>query len=346
MKMKIMNTETSGGDLGRVRRRFEMRFGPLESSRREEDNHGGGEVMKRSEENEKSMITTKKKIIDEWANIHHDMLNEITKLFHSYDDYLQLRLVCKQWNLKLPKIPNANKVPWLVSPIAIGGVEIRDLEKKGIYHLMLPDMLQENNIVGSCYGWLISVVVASHEGSVQILNLFTKVHLDDLFPPVSSLSNLIGKNESQYILSDFHRLLDHSFVHKFLVHKVIINSAPNHDNKDLTAVAIYGCASRLAFYKPNHDRRWIKFSTDHDVFIDVIFFFEEKIYAVDKYGQLYEFDSKTKPELMGGIHEAPPPSDVATHYRHVKYLVGCAHNGSLLMVVRQYNELEDEERAG
>ncbi|MED6173424.1 hypothetical protein PIB30_059186 [Stylosanthes scabra] len=61
MKMKIMITETSDGDLGLVRRRFEMRFGPLESSRREEDNHGGGEVRKRSEENEKSMITTKKK---------------------------------------------------------------------------------------------------------------------------------------------------------------------------------------------------------------------------------------------------------------------------------------------
>ncbi|MED6165422.1 hypothetical protein PIB30_099357, partial [Stylosanthes scabra] len=283
------------------------------------------------------------KIIDEWANIQEDMLNEITERFHSYDDYLQLRLVCKQWNLKIPKIPSGNKVPWLLSPIAIDASETRDLEEKGIYHLMLPDMLEDNVIVGSCHGWLISVVV--NEGTVQILNPFTKVHLDVVLPSVSTLPNVIGNDESQYILSDFHRPLDHSFVHRFLVHKVIINSAPNHDKKDLTAVALYGCAFRLAFYKPNDDRRWIKFSTDHDAFIDVIFF-EEKIYAVDMYGQLYEFDSKTKSEPMEGIHEAPPPSEVATHYRHVKYLVGCAHNGSLLMVVRQYDELENEERAG
>ncbi|MED6132633.1 hypothetical protein PIB30_020971 [Stylosanthes scabra] len=280
-------------------------------------------------------------MIDEWANIHHDMLNEITKRFHSYNDYFQLRLVCKQWNLKLPKIPNnGNKVPWLLSPIAIDASETRDLEEKGIYHLMLPDMLQDNIIVGSSHGWLISVVV--NEGTVQILNPFTQVQLD-LLPPVSTLPNLIGNDGSQYILSDFHRPLDHSFVHRFLVHKVIINSAPNDDNKDLMAVAIYGCASTLVFYKPNNDRRWIKFSADR--FMDVIFF-EEKIYAVEKYGQLYEFDLKTKPEPMGGIYEAPPPSDVVTHFQQVKYLVGCAHNGSLLMLVRHYNELKDEERGG
>ncbi|MED6183906.1 hypothetical protein PIB30_042294 [Stylosanthes scabra] len=164
------------------------------------------------------------KIIDQWANIDQDMLNEIAKWFHSYDDYLHLRFVCKQWNLKLSKILNANKVPWLVSSIAIGGLEPRDLEEKGIYHLMLPDMLQDNIIVGSCHGWLISVVIESHEGTVQILNPFTKVQLD-LLPPVSTLPNVI-----------------------------------------------------------------------------------------DKYGQLYEFNSKTKPEPMEGIHGAPPPSDVAMQY--------------------------------
>ncbi|MED6139186.1 hypothetical protein PIB30_081543 [Stylosanthes scabra] len=243
------------------------------------------------------------------------MLNEITKWFHSYDDYLQFRLVCKQWNLKLPKIPNANKVPWLLSPIAIDASETRDLEEKGIYHFMLPDMLQDNIILGSCYGWLISV--ESHEDTVQILNPFTKVHLDNLLPPVSTLPNVIGNDGTQYILSEFFRPQDHSFIHRFQFGKIIINSAPNNDNKDLTAVAIYGCGSQL-------------------------------IYAVDMYGQLYEFDSKTKPESMGGIHEAPPPSDVGKSWwdnrLKEKYLVGCANNGSLLMLVRHYNPLKDEEK--
>ncbi|MED6132664.1 hypothetical protein PIB30_020996 [Stylosanthes scabra] len=138
-------------------------------------------------------------MIDEWANIHHDMLNEITKRFHLYDDYLQLRLVCKQWNLKLPKIPNnGNKVPWLLSPIAIDASETRDLEEKGIYHLMLPDMLQDNIIVGSCHAWLISVVIMSHGGTVRILNPFTKVHLDDNggSVPVLTLPNVIDNDGS------------------------------------------------------------------------------------------------------------------------------------------------------
>ncbi|MED6123182.1 hypothetical protein PIB30_046799 [Stylosanthes scabra] len=257
-------------------------------------------------------------MIDEWANIHHDMLNEITKRFHSYDDYLQLRFVCKQWNLKLPKIPNnGNKVPWLLSPIAIDASQTHDLEEKGIYHLMLRDMPQDNIIVGSCHGWLITVIVASHGGTVQILNPFTKIHLDDLLPPISTLPNVIGNDGSQYILSEYLRTRDHHYIHRTQFWKVVINSAPNHENKDLMAVAIYGCASSLAFYKHNEnddDKRWLKFPTDREVFVDVIFF-EEKIYVIDKYSKLYEFDSKTKAEPIGGIHKAPPPSDVVTHFR-------------------------------
>ncbi|MED6121967.1 hypothetical protein PIB30_035205 [Stylosanthes scabra] len=98
MKMKIMNTETSGGDLGRVRRQFEMRFGPLESSRREEDNHGGGEVMKRSEENEKSMITTKKKghvaVVSEHVKYESFVVQsdvDLEVIFHSQRNFLEVR---------------------------------------------------------------------------------------------------------------------------------------------------------------------------------------------------------------------------------------------------------------
>ena len=54
--------------------------------------------------------------VDQWANIHPDMLKEIAKRFYSYDDYSRLRLVCKEWSLRLPKIPNHNRNPWLVLP--------------------------------------------------------------------------------------------------------------------------------------------------------------------------------------------------------------------------------------
>ncbi|QHO08545.1 uncharacterized protein DS421_14g473590 [Arachis hypogaea] len=126
--------------------------------------------------------------VDRWSNIHQDLLNEVTQRFYSYDnDYLQLRLVCKQWNLKLPKIPTGNKVPWLLLPIGGGAAkksfeEVRSLEEEDIYQIMqLPTIdeetldtdgleeegiyhfmaweLQDNSICGSCHGWLIIVMV-------------------------------------------------------------------------------------------------------------------------------------------------------------------------------------------
>ncbi|QHO39534.1 hypothetical protein HN51_005731 [Arachis hypogaea] len=283
--------------------------------------------------------------VDRWSNIHQDLLNEVTKRFYSYDnDYLQLRLVCKQWNLKLPKIPTGNKVPWLLLPISGGAAKesfeaVRSLEEEDIYHIMqLPTIdeatldtdgleeeeiyhfmlweLQDNSICGSCHGWLIIVMV--YEGTIKMLNPFTKVHLD--LPPISTLSNVIDINGKECIKIPMH---------KTQIWKAIINSAPTNDNNnDFMAVVIYGCKSNLAFYKPN-DKRWLRFSTRP--MCDVIFF-QEKIYAVDYEGQLYEFDTKNKSGPMGRIYEAtPPPSDKGIFKCY--YLIGCA-NGSLLMLIR------------
>ncbi|MED6111732.1 hypothetical protein PIB30_055016 [Stylosanthes scabra] len=235
--------------------------------------------------------------IDRWSNIHRDILKEIAKHFYSYDDFIQLQLVCKQWSLKLPEI--SNEILWLLIPEQSSStthiyedeeiyhlmqlpiadevtVEIQGLEEKGIPHLMLRE-IHDNEIYGSYYGWLI--IISITKGSMCMLNAFTKVHLD--LPLIST-----------------------STVH---VWKVIINSYPDSDNKDFMAVAIYRPGHRLAFYKPNN-KRWLKFSTrSPSVFRDVIFF-EEKIYATNDDGQLYKFDTKTSSgRPVGGIHEAKPP---------------------------------------
>ncbi|QHO39829.1 uncharacterized protein DS421_4g132520 [Arachis hypogaea] len=227
---------------------------------------------------------------DRWSNIHQDLLNEITKGFYSYDNYIRLPLICKQWNLKLPKIPDGNKVPWLVlsmgsaatesfeeeahaleeevrAPEDEGIFDTRSLEEKGIYHLMLPNM-QDNRMCGSCHGWLIIVMVYE---------------------------------------------------------------APNNDDdSNFIAVVIYGSLLELAFYMPN-ENRWIRFPTkDLDDVHDVIFF-EEKIFAVDGNGQLYEFDTRTKSGPVGGKHEATPPPSNGMY--NCYYLIG-GDNGSLLMLVR------------
>ncbi|XLR20687.1 hypothetical protein HN51_067475 [Arachis hypogaea] len=233
---------------------------------------------------------------ERWLDIHQDLFNEMTKRFYSYDNYIQLRLVCKQWNLELPKIPDGNKVPWLVLSTGSAAKEsfqeevrapedegIGSLEEKGIYHLMLPDM-QDNIMYGS------------------------------------------------YMKGDriTHNLI---LVHKIQIWKAIINSAPNNDNdSDFIAVVIYGLFLELAFYMPN-ENRWIRFPTkDLDDVHDVIFF-EEKIFAVDGNGQLYEFDTRTKSGPVGGKHEATPPPSIVGMPNCSYYLIG-GDNGSLLMLVK------------
>ncbi|RYR18381.1 hypothetical protein HN51_037405 [Arachis hypogaea] len=308
--------------------------------------------------------------VDQWENIHEDMLNQIAERLYSYDDYLQLRLVCKQWNSKVPKIPNGIKAPWLLVPIGgaakeafkIGKdiyhitqlpsideetVDTSSLEEKGIYHLKLE--LQYNLIRGSCHGWLI--IVSIYEGTIRMLNPLTKVCLD--LPPISTLPNVIddGDEYYSYYIGPYKFITDTVHAYKVLVWKVVINSAPTNDNNNnFMAVALYG-GSYLAFYKPSN-RKWLKLTTNTDAwtyFQDVIFF-QEKIYIIDDDGQLYVFDTNTKAKPVRIIHEVTPPSDVVTvedeEVSNLKYLIGCA-DGSLLMVVRHLHNLmqQDNQRS-
>ncbi|XP_057725492.1 probable F-box protein At4g22165 [Arachis stenosperma] len=267
--------------------------------------------------------------IDGWANIHDDILKEIAEHFYSYDDFIQLRLVCKQWSLKLPEI--SSEILWLLVPEESSStriyedeeiyhlmnlpiadevpLDIQSLDEDEIHHLKLPEM-QNKLIRGSFGGWLI--VLDIYQGSMYMLNAFTKVRLD--LPPISTFPDIIDYNPNNYGFEYTIRDLD-------------------DENKDDIHLAIYGPRCTLAFYKPN-DKRWLDLSTRKPSFHDVIFF-GEKIYAVDEDGQLYEFDTNTKSGPVGGIHEAKPPSDAAVGPYQLKYLVGCA-NGSLLMLARHF----------
>ncbi|MED6223846.1 hypothetical protein PIB30_078082 [Stylosanthes scabra] len=275
--------------------------------------------------------------IDRWAEIHPDIFNEITKRLHSYDYHIPLGLVCKEWNLKL----RSKKIPWLLLPdetskpsfdqeeeeeinslmhLPVTGedtLETRVLEEKGIYHAMLPDMQMLD---------------------ILIRDPVTHMHFD--LPPLSTFPNIIEYNQEddEYTMWDYNDIisnLDRDGMHKVQFWKVVINSPPNNDNKDFMAVAIYGAPRRLAFYKPN-STRWSDFSRTIE-FEDVIFF-EEKIYAVDYDGRLYEFDTNTESgTIIGGIHATPPVGFKKTPFK-LKYLIGCA-NGNILMLMLPTNLL-------
>ncbi|RYR56130.1 hypothetical protein Ahy_A05g021913 isoform A [Arachis hypogaea] len=234
--------------------------------------------------------------IDGWANIHHDILKEIAKHLYSYDDFIQLRLVCKQWSLKLPEI--SSKILWLLVPESFsnyfseddeGGyhlmqriadevrLDIQSLDEAKIHHLKLPEM--QNKLIRGSFGeWLI--VLDIYQGSMCMLNAFTKVRLD--LPPISTFPDIIDYNPNNYGL------------------EYTVRDLGDDDMDD--------------YHEPSSYK---------------------KIYAVEEGGQLYEFDTKTKSGPVGGIHEVKPPSDAAVGLYQLKYLVGCA-NGSLLMLVRHF----------
>ncbi|QHO05861.1 hypothetical protein HN51_064837 [Arachis hypogaea] len=308
--------------------------------------------------------------INRWADIDEDLLKEISKRFHAYHDYIQLRFVCKQWRLKLPKIPNENKIPWLLLPdetvknhsdedkeihhlmqLGVADDETLDtcaLEEKNIYHIMLPEMQSYDKLIrGSCHGWLI--VVSISDGTIQMLNPFTNRRLD--LPPISTLPDVIDyqpdNHGNEYTLLDYDDVTmteERDEVHRLHVVKVIINSSPEYDIENFVAVVIFGpYYRRLAFYKPGN-MRWVEFSGlefSRDEWFHDIIFFQEKIYAVNYYGQLYEFDTKTRSGLKGGIHESRPPSEIPLGPVKSKYLIGCA-NGSLLMLVRHTGRKGEE----
>ncbi|MED6219392.1 hypothetical protein PIB30_035397 [Stylosanthes scabra] len=295
--------------------------------------------------------------IDRWSDIHQDLLKEISKQFHSYDDYIQLGLICKEWSLKLPKTLNGNQIPWLLLPeetfknhcyedeeiyhlmqLPVAKDETLDthaLKEEHVYHMMLPNMQKQNMLIrGSGHGWLVMVSIS--DGSIQMLNPFTNVSLD--LPPISALPSIVkyqpDNHGDEYTFWDWEdRLsrLDSDNIHRYHIWKVIINSSPDDYSENFMAVAIFGQLNRLAFYKAGY-KRWIEFPTRDRSFEDVIFF-QEKIYAVNNYGQLYEFDTKTREGLTGGIHESTPPPNVRFSPYTCRYLFGC-ENGSLLMLVR------------
>ncbi|KAL4375774.1 hypothetical protein S83_017877 [Arachis hypogaea] len=288
-------------------------------------------------------------VVDQWANIHQDMLDEFAKRFHLYDDYLQLRLVCKQWNFKLPKILNGNKAPWLLLPIG-GGAATNEafkvdthkeiLEEKGIYHLTLPE-LQYQLIRGSCYGWLI--IISMYEGTIRMLNPLTKVFLD--LPPISNLPDVIyNEDQCSFYFRGHYMITEKTiFANKFLIWKVIINSAP--DDINFMAVALYG-SSRLAFYKPSN-KRWLKLPTRALPYFQDVIFFQRWIFAIEYDGQLYRFDTMTKAGPMVTIFKPSTPfHTVTTKEINQKYLIVTADR-SLLMVVRHLINLicEEEERS-
>ncbi|MED6174532.1 hypothetical protein PIB30_069938 [Stylosanthes scabra] len=262
--------------------------------------------------------------IDRWSDIGQDLLEEISKRFFSYNEYIQLRLVCKEWSLKLAKIPRVSKTPWLLLPeetfknhcyedeeiyqlmqLPLADDETLDtdaLEEEEIHRMMLPDMQKHNILIrGSCHGCLIIM------GRNTRFGIF--------------VTKLLGGT------------LDSHSMHRIQLWKVIINSSPDYDDENFMAVAIFRPCNRLAFYKPGNSR-WTEFPTKDEDFEDVIFF-EEKIYAINNDDQIYEFETKGRAGLIrGGIHESRPPADelpLGPYYP--KHLIGCG-NGSLLMLVR------------
>ncbi|KAK7269270.1 hypothetical protein RIF29_21992 [Crotalaria pallida] len=310
-------------------------------------------------------------ISGDWAELNPDLLDEIAKFIYCYDDYVQFRAVCKHWNTSLPKIPNHHN-PWLVLPL--DGDKPKTLlsplaEQKKIYHMILPEF-QTTKLRGSSFGWLIGLGI---DGTVRMLNPFNKKHIDlpplSTFPDVVSYNpdpeqqghdhdddDDDTEAEEEYTIRDIGDEENDSYTvsrdHMQMVHvkKVILSSAPpdddgnNNNNKDFIAIALYGTSySRLAFCRLG-DKKWTDLPKSATVPVPDIecaeygyedaIFHDGKIYVINFFAQLFEYDMKAT-SYMVRLVEAPKPPDLyipwANH--NVEYLIGCP-DGGLLMVVR------------
>ncbi|XP_027351210.1 uncharacterized protein LOC113862320 [Abrus precatorius] len=276
-----------------------------------------------------------------WGELHPDLLDEIAKHISSYDDYVRLRAVNKSWNKALPKIPTnvALRGPWLVLPF---DEEVYD------HHLRLPE-LKNTKIRGSSFGWLIVVETG---GKLRMLNPLTGSSFG--LPPLSTFPNVLSyqpdEHGKEYTVKDSTvdnedsdeppviGIVDSIHMQNMYIEKVVLSSAPDDQDKDkFMAVALYGWYPELAFYRFGDDK-WTNLP-----FIDVygglgsgirdVIFHQSKIYAVDEYGYLYEFEFDMKAVSGGRIWNVKRPRTSITICSRIKYLVRNP-DGHLLMVLR------------
>ncbi|XP_019460754.1 PREDICTED: uncharacterized protein LOC109360351 [Lupinus angustifolius] len=326
----------------------------------------------------------------QWPELSEDLLHEIGKLLHSYDDYYRLRMVCKEWNKVLPQIPNH---PWLVLPFDDKAIETRVAEEK-IYYVKLPE-LHTSKLRGSCFGWL---MVVEFDGTLRMLNPFTRKHKE--LPPISTFPDIVEYNpdrEKPYTIKDFKFFNEdgnnsyseeddddedddaHSYDDPNADSYDEADDSnedsydeddnsnegdddPNEDDdrndsyicpgstydddykqEDFMAIAIYGQYNRLAFCKRG-DNKWTdipksqKDDVDADYDYEDVIFHQGKIYVIDSFTKIFEYDIKTSSTPLGRIIEIPKPHDLsflATNWKFA-YLIGCL-DGGLLMVVRHIN---------
>ncbi|XP_027362810.1 putative F-box protein At2g33200 [Abrus precatorius] len=281
---------------------------------------------------------------DLWANLHSDLLNQIVKYIHSYEDYARLRLVCKSWSLTLAKTPEHN-YPWLVllSSAEEDSVETRSPREKEINQMRLPHM-QNQVFRGSCRGFL--VILGLSDGALHLLNPFTKVRFD--LPPISTLPHIVDylpeNIGNEYVIRNMvdgsTRTVERIHVNKRSIYKIIISSPPDRDTHDFMAVVLYDDYHRLGFYRTG-DGGWTDIPTTkaHRCEFEDVIFNEGKIYAIDSKAQLYEFDMHTKPIPLGGATKAKPPVGIplsrGPFNRNFKYLAGHGKD-RLLMVARHF----------
>ncbi|MED6198152.1 hypothetical protein PIB30_063286 [Stylosanthes scabra] len=269
-----------------------------------------------------------------WGELCPDLLNEIARHIPYYDDYVKLRTVSKSWNKALPKFPMHIRGPWLVLPFDDGKI-FQIEKKKEDYHLCLPlPQFKNTRLRGSCLGWLISVGI---DGELHMFNPVTRSSFG--LPPISTFPTVISYqpdvHDQEYTLRERIKA-DNIYTERKInmqnlyIEKIVISSSPEEDN--FMAVAIYGSFPGLAFYRSGDDK-WTDFPsmdipwTLGDSIQDVILH-QEKIYAINWGGSLYEFDMRT---LSGGIKRVLYRRNILSED---KYLVQDP-DGHLLMVVRK-----------
>ncbi|KAM3195526.1 hypothetical protein ACQJBY_071580 [Aegilops geniculata] len=253
-----------------------------------------------------------------WSDLQSELLGLVLKHLPSLSDRVRLRAVCRTWRSNSMLQPLPLPFPWLTLPdgtfLSIPGSEIHRIP-----------VAEGACCQGSIDNWLFLI----DNGNVcSLMNPFSKTALE--------LPNLVAVWE---------REIRYHSDRKPIFYKLVVPS-PLDSSPHSPVVALImddGCFHTLCISQPPIATASLRDNKDPRLFLSDVVFFNGKLYAWGRFGQLFIVDLDNDRtissisciiESLGDIGGTPQDLSIAEEYMVKPYLVECG--GKLLLVARWF----------
>lgn len=249
-----------------------------------------------------------------WSELSEDLLRLIASSLVTLKDQVRFGCVCTSWRSVSPTIRRS--YPWCLLHCHDDS-EIREmfvcLHERKVHNLeFIPEVLDSSRFLGCSYSWL--VATNDLAPTISLYNPFSKVLI--ALPPRNNFPDVrkYGLNDYGYPVYELEAygrtqsaIESDCFVHKLLIHKLVLSSAPTKPN--CMVAAIYGYQHYNLAYCKLGDERWTCINKGRMRYDDVIFHDQNLVYAVTITSHVHIFDlSSSSPQLVDTIQ--PPQSQL------------------------------------